>query len=279
MLLFAYDGTIHGDWVGHYAVRFASQDPERLLRVIHVDKGKRTAAELEEHLGRLSRFANVHSVKIQTEVVRGRRDVFTSLAEKGAEARDCILVCGARARPRARGLFSGTVSQRLLRNTRIPVLALRVVQPGLLGAPRNLLLPVAGHPRGMTLALPFLRLLAPDLTRIHILLVRPVGNYSFRQMALEGRELLRREGRSYCERIEQQLVQLLGLPKSQMDATVVVSDDPPREILVHANRTRSRLILMGASERSLAQRLWYGNPIEHVLQYSACDVAVYRGVP
>jgi nucleotide-binding universal stress UspA family protein len=279
MLLFAYDGTIHGDWVGHYAVRLASHDPERLLRVIHVDEGKRTDGELEEHLGRLSRFADVYSVKIQTEIVRGRREVFTSLAEKAAEARDCILMCGARSKPRARGLLSGTVSQRLLRDTRIPVVAMRVVQPGLLGAPRNLLLPVSGHPRGMALAMSFLGLFAPDLTRIHILLVKPVGSYWFRHMAMESRERLRGEGRMYCERVEQELTKSLGLEKSQLDATVVVSDDPPTEILVHANRTRSRLILMGASERSLAQRFWYGNPVEHVLRNSACDVAIYRGVP
>ena len=62
-----------------------------------------------------------------------------------------------------------------------------------------------------------------------------------------------------------------------MDANVVVSDDVPKEIVIHASRSKSRLIYLGASERNLTQRLWYGNPIEQVLREAPCDVAIYRG--
>ena len=40
----------------------------------------------------------------------------------------------------------------------------------------------------------------------------------------------------------------------------------------------SRLVCLGASERSLPQRLAYGNPIERILRDAPCDVAVYRSV-
>ena len=60
---------------------------------------------------------------------------------------------------------------------------------------------------------------------------------------------------------------------------VVVSDDPPKEILIMAARLGSELILMGASERGLPHRFLYGNPIEQVLRRTPCDVAVYRGLP
>ena len=33
VLVFAYDGTLNGDWVAHYAVRFARHTPERRLRL------------------------------------------------------------------------------------------------------------------------------------------------------------------------------------------------------------------------------------------------------
>lgn len=63
-----------------------------------------------------------------------------------------------------------------------------------------------------------------------------------------------------------------------MDAQAVLSDDISREILIAANKTKSRLIYMGASERKLAQRILYGNPIERVLRDATCDVAIYRGI-
>ena len=36
MLVFAYDGTLNGDWVAHYAVRFAANLRDRKLRLVHL---------------------------------------------------------------------------------------------------------------------------------------------------------------------------------------------------------------------------------------------------
>ena len=91
-------------------------------------------------------------------------------------------------------------------------------------------------------------------------------------------ERLRSPGQAYCERVEQEIVEQLGLGSKVMDAQVVVSDEIPREILIAANKTKSRLIYMGASERSLPQRFLYGSPIEQVLRDATCDVAIYRGI-
>jgi nucleotide-binding universal stress UspA family protein len=63
-----------------------------------------------------------------------------------------------------------------------------------------------------------------------------------------------------------------------IDAHVTVSDDVPKEIVIAANKTKSRLICLGASERNLSERFWFGNPIEQVLRNATCDVAIYRGL-
>jgi len=55
-----------------------------------------------------------------------------------------------------------------------------------------------------------------------------------------------------------------------------VSDDAPKEILLHAGKHGSRLICLAASKRTVPQRLVYGNPIELVLRDTPSDVAVYR---
>jgi nucleotide-binding universal stress UspA family protein len=151
------------------------------------------------------------------------------------------------------------------------------VQPGLLGLPRSFLLPVSGHPRGFRSGIPFLNLFAQDVTRIHILFVEQVARWRFRLLSHQAAERLARRGRAYLRRIEHEIGEQLRLGPSVTDVNVVVSDDVPKEIIIFANRVKSRLIYMGASERSLGERFFYGNPIEQVLRNTSCDVAIYRG--
>ena len=159
------------------------------------------------------------------------------------------------------------------------MLALRVVQPGLLGVPLDFLLPVSGHPRGLRLAIPFLKLFAPDIARVHLLMVKQPALISSRLLPHAVRELLRSSGQTYLQRLERELSDAIEMPPARLDATVVVSDDVAGEIIHHANRTKSRLIVFGASERSLAQRVFNRGPIEQVLRETPCDLAIYRGVP
>jgi nucleotide-binding universal stress UspA family protein len=65
------------------------------------------------------------------------------------------------------------------------------------------------------------------------------------------------------------------VPANRLDLAVVVSDDVPKEIVILANKMKSQLIFMGASERALGQRLVYGSPIEQVLRSAPCDVAIH----
>ena len=63
----------------------------------------------------------------------------------GGEHSYCI--CGARATSRGKGFLAGTISQGLLRKRKFNTLALRVVNPGQLGCPANVMFPLSGHPR------------------------------------------------------------------------------------------------------------------------------------
>jgi nucleotide-binding universal stress UspA family protein len=143
---------------------------------------------------------------------------------------------------------------------------------------RRLLLPVAERPGDFRSALPFLRLFGPQVSHLHIVSVTRIGRWRLHRMSHEATERSRSPGEPRCERFEQAIRERLGLGSKVMDAQVVVSDDVPKEILIAANKTKSRLIYMGASERNLTERLVYGNPIERVLRDATCDVAVYRGI-
>lgn len=276
-LVFAYDGSLNGDWVAHYAARFAAHDETRALRLVHVYSDAPEPG-VPERIARVAEECKVLGVTLEVVLVaQGGLDVaarLSSLVPPGA-----TLVAGTRARPRKLAFLAGTVSARLLEAGRFPVIAIRVVQPGVLGQPGRVLLPLAGRPRTAEHALPPLRLVGPDLHHLHVLLVREVSHLRFRLLGSEGAERHLARGRAFLGPIEEELRAALAPHRFELDSTVVVSDDAPKEILLAAARHRSRLICLGASERTLPQRVLYGNPIEQVLRATPADVAVYRGAP
>lgn len=278
MLFFAYDGSIHSDWVSHYAARLATVHPDNSLHLLHVQERHVSEGQLDEKLARIRAECQHLGIELHLHMKRLSGSVLRTILTTVERGADSYLVCGMRGRERKRGLLSGTVSERLLRFGHCNVLALRVVQPGLLGCPRRLLLPVSGHPRGFRSGLPFLRLFGPDIAQIHILFVRRVPRWQFRMLSSSAVDQLRQPGQAFCGRVEQEISEQLGLGTSIVDATAVVSDDVPKEIVIAANKTKSRLIYLGASERNLTERFLYGNPIEQVLRDATCDVAIYRGI-
>jgi len=271
MIVFAYDGSLNGDWVAHYAVRFAANAPDARLLLLHVRDGSVPDAELDARIARIHGEARIFGVSFAAEVLdrEGGRVADRLLAR---EPRAGALVCGTRARARHQALLAGTVSARLLAEARLPVVAIHVKQPGLLGQPGDVLLPLAGHPRGARQALPLLRLFGPDLRRLHVLSVNEAA--AWRHTAAGTARRLR-AGRAFVARVEREIEEALAPRRFEMDASVVVSADAATEIVHAAGRLRAQLVALGASERSLPARL-LRTPTERVLRDAPCDVAVYR---
>jgi nucleotide-binding universal stress UspA family protein len=273
MLVFAYDGSLNGDWVAHYAVRFAANTSARTLRLVHITDGSESS--IDERLARIADESKVLGVVLETELAPRRgANVADRLLEIVPER--ATLIAGIRARPRNRAFLGGTVSARLLETGRCSVIAMRVVHPGVLGQPGRVLLPIAGRPHEAALALPLLRLLGEDLRRLHVLFVREVSGLRFRSMSHESAGKLLTEGRALVAPIEDELRAGLASHRFELDSSVVVSDDAPKEILLCAGTHRSRLIGLGASRRTLPARMVFGNPIEQLLRDALSDVAVYR---
>lgn len=277
MLYFAYDGSLNADWVSHYAIRLASHSPERRLELLHVDEARLSRAKLDARLAAIEAECAALAVELGVAVQPRRGRVADAILRHVPAGRDSYLVCGTRVRQRNLAFLAGTVSEELLGHARFNVLAVRVVQPGLLGMPRRMLLPVSGHPHGLSRWLPVLRLFGPDIRRIHVLLVREVDRARFHRMRESAVQSLLTEGEQYVRRAERELSVGLGQADFHLDSSVSVSDDVPKEIVIQANKHKSRLVFMGASERSLSERLFYGNPIEQVLRNAPCDVGICRG--
>lgn len=274
----AYDGSINGDWIARYAVRLALHHPERALTLIRVEDHSLAPDQLEAGLARIAAECRAADVAFGTVLVPLARSVLAALVREVPAGRDTYLVCGARVRGARRGFLAGTISEGLLRQRRCNVLAVRVVQPGLLGAPRRLLLPLSGDAGDLRAGLPFLRLLAPDIREIHLLRVMTVGRFTYRHLDLVRANSLRQQGWQDLGRAEPELVAALGHEERTIDASVAVSDDWVREVVLCAGRHKSGLIYVEAPGRGLAGGFPHGDVLEQLLQRTPCDVAVYRGM-
>jgi hypothetical protein len=145
-------------------------------------------------------------------------------------------------------------------------------------SPGSVLLPLGVRPGSAANALLVLRLLGPDLHRLHVLFVREPPRFRPRILSREGSRGRLAEERALAARLEEALRTGLAPHRFELDSSVAVSDDAPREVLLHAARYRSRLICLEASDRSLPSRLLYRDPIERVLRDTPSDVAVYRSL-
>jgi nucleotide-binding universal stress UspA family protein len=277
-LAFAYDGSLNGDWVAHYAVRLATNALDRRLRLLHLREPTSPRPHLDERIARIAAECRRHDVTLDVDVHdAGSHDVSSRLA--ALVPPEAMLITGARARPRKLAFLAGTVSARLLASAPFGVVAIRVVHPGVLGQPGRVLLPLAMAPGAAAAALPLLALLGDDLHRLHVLNVREVSRLRFRFLSSGAAERMLDEGRAFATEAEATLRTGLAPHRFELDSSVVVSDDAAKEILIHASKDRSRLVCLGASARNVPERLVHGNPIEQVLRETVADVAVYRGAP
>jgi len=297
MIYLAYDGSINGDWIAGYAVTLAAHDPLHRLTVLHVATGEFPLEEVRAKIERIARRAEVAGVAVETALPPFGGDVFRDLIARiegdGGAPPGAIVVCGARANPRAhdstrpywgararaggRGYLAGTVSERLLGHRRFEVAAIRVVQPGLLGAPRRFLFPAAGDAQGLRAGMDLLARFAPAVDRVHLLHVVMVKRIAFRRLSETAAAKLRAKGWRYLETVEAELNARAGVGAERIGADAVVSDDWAHETIIAASRHKSQLILLEASRRHLAGGLFHGDPVEVVLREAPCDVAVYRG--
>lgn len=275
-IVLAHDGSINADWVCRYALRMAAALPGQRLQLVHILDGSVDRARIEARFAAIARECAQEGLHCEP-LVRGLHgDVVRSLLEVLPPGCEHLCLCGARVASRGRGFLAGTVSERLLRSGRCSVLAVRVVSPGLLGCPRTLLFPLAGHPRGFQSALPFLHLFVASVQRLHLLRVMLVHPLLLRSLPHnEARERLRL-GYAYLTRVADEIRSQAEAPPCHLERHVALAADWAGEVLVQAGKLGAQLILLGASERSLPHRVVYGNRLERILRDTACDVGIYR---
>jgi len=276
MVFLAYDGSLNGDWVARYAIHLAARTEGRSLTLLHVNDGSLPAELLDAKLTGIERLCRDQQVSPTLCRLALHDRVETSLLKVLPDGPGDLLVCGTRVRQRARGYLAGTVAQRLLAASHIPVLALRVVQPGLLGQPRSLLLPFGGHPRGCRDLAPLLAPLLPGFEVVHLLRAMTASLGRLLRLPEEERCRLRQTGQHYLHHVHAEIDLLAGDPAPRIDEHLVICDDWVNEILMLASRLRVQLMIIGATNQPRWRRLLRPAGIERLLAATPCDVGIYR---
>lgn len=273
----AYDGSVNGDWISRYAIRFAANHPERKLTVLYVEDVSIRAPALDEKLANIEAAAASAGIEVEPQIIPMRQGVAGGLLDRMPAGRDHVLVCGARARGGRQGILGGTISKRLLTRHRCTVVAIRVVQPGHLGVARRVLLPLSGSAMGVAPALPVLNLLAPDVRRLRLLRVMELGRFHYRRLDSAEAGRLQREGRAFLQAHAGAIAAETPIERATIDIGARVSDDWVNEVIIDTGQQHADLVCIEAPKESLSDRLLFGDPLERVLRDAPCDVAVYRG--
>jgi nucleotide-binding universal stress UspA family protein len=278
MIYFAYDGSLNGDWVSRYAIRFASHTEERKLILVHIRDQSVSAEVLEEKIDRINRECGDFGIRLSSDIRPVEKNVTDSLLNAIPAGPDSVVVCGTRIHSPKKAYLAGTISENLLRRGRFPVLALRVVQPGLLGNPRDLLVALAGHPRGFAAAWTFFQFFLRDVEKVHLLRVMPVSLFRFPYLSLKKTRSLRRDGARYLSQVAEEIYSARGAFEFHLDTHIVVAEDWVGEILTQASKLKSRFLLLGATEQPWLRRLVRRGQLERLLGQVPCDAGIYRGL-
>lgn len=272
----AYDGSVNAHWVARYAIHLAAATQSKTLRIVHVRDRRISDSLLERKLAHVLADCEQQSVEATVHDVRAQRGIAAGLLEAVPAGPATLLLCGTRAEARRRRLLGGTVSEALLRNARCSVLALRVVLPGLLGAPRRILMPVAGNTGEGHAAGTVLRLFAPTLETLQLLHV--VATRDTRARAASRAELAawRSRGGAALTRVEDELLAVLGRPNIHVDACVRIADDWTGPSIIAAGQHACGLILCGASPRLFGGRGAELRRMERLLAGAPSDVGILR---
>lgn len=273
-IYFAYDMSLHGDWVSRYAIRLSLRLKKELkLVTVSGPEDKITRDGWTEKTDRIRFESEKSNVGFSAELVHSAKPVADVLRAIVSENPENILVCGTRPHNNRKGIFTGSISEKLSGQDLFSVISFRVVNPGILGNPMDLLLPVLNKFFTDRDIISIARKFTGENKKLHLLHVISMHPFSYRRLTHLEMESKRIIGKNLIEDlVEKFRNEKIGIS----DYHSSVTSSAFREIHVQANRTKSRLILLPFFKQNPVSRLIYGNKMEQILRSVSCDVAICK---
>jgi len=237
--------------------------------------------ERERAFAELGQF--VHKAResgITTEVVLEDGDPVPVILEFTKKLPADLIVLGSHGRSGVDRLLLGSVTEKLLRKSTVPVLtvprALTASLPASEPPFKKILCPVDFSPPSLR-ALEFAFSLAEEadarLTLMNVLEWGPDSDLPDNMRAVVGeyRKIQEKEARERLQKLVPENARQFCDPE-----VVVVSGRPSREILDFASAHAVQLIVMGVHGRGALNLIVYGSQTQHVVREAACPVLTIR---
>lgn len=231
---------------------------------------QRVAGEAEAALAELaSRLKAQHGCEIDTRLGQGAAlEGITALAEELAAD---LLVLGARGAHFVREFLLGSTTERVLRKTRRPVLA---VKQRPLGPYRRVLVPVDFSSHSRQAVLTAHRFLPQaDLILLHAFEVDIESTLRFASVDEEKIHHYRLRAREEALAAMARFADELPIPPARLSRQVL-HGAPTLRIVEQEQALDADLIVMGKRGQSTLEELLLGSVTKHVLAYSSSDVLI-----
>ena len=121
-------------------------------------------------------------------------------------------------------------------------------------------------------------MLSPCLKKLILLRVMTFNPLLFRYLSVARAKNALQQGMAYMRDVLEEIEDIPMNTSFMIDDHVLISDDWSKEILIQAGKVHAGLILLGASDKFLQSRFYYGNRIEQILRRTPCDVGIYRRI-
>lgn len=230
----------------------------------------RVAKEADDALAELAaRLVKQHACAVDTRLSQG--SPLNAIADLAEELQADLLVMGARGAHFVREFMLGSTTERVLRKTRRPLLAVKH-RPR--GAYRRVLVPVDFSPYSKAAVETSHRWL-PDaeIVLLHAFEVELESTLRFASIDDEQIHHYRAIARQEAIESMSSFAASLAVPAARLSRSVVHGPATLR-ILEHEHSLDTDLIVMGKHGQSPLEEMLLGSVTKHVLAYSSSDVLV-----
>ena len=246
-----------------------------------------THDDRDQLLAEMKRFVETESAPgIPMDAIIREGDAVSEILSQATEMQAALLVLGTHGRSGFERLLFGSVTEKVLRKARCPVLSVPRRHPDAVPAIpvlfKQLLCPVDFSDCSMealTYGLSLAQEADAHLTVLHVMADElAVTPDVYRAIIVNDRESLddfrRRQEDDARQRLKEAVPTTAG-PYCELE-TMVSTGKPSREILRIAAEQRTDLIVIGVQGRGTANLLFFGSTTNQVVREAACPVLTVR---
>ncbi|MBI1246231.1 hypothetical protein GC197_00115 [bacterium] len=275
---FAYDGSVAGDWVAHYAVRMASSQVTPRLTVLYVEPNRGSHVELvQDKVKRIAYECQQADVEFEFRIEKIHRSISETILDLVPPGMDSLVVVGPRHLQRRSCFLKGSVAEQLLLSGHCHVIYFQVNTPELPGSPEAIVLPLIAEPDELV-PLPTISYFTPSLRQLNVLLLERHPARTLSNWFGASTELHKHDWEAKAHEIETELSLLSRLDPHDIDVIHFETAHPARNILLAASRMNSQLILMDHSWITHGRCMGQPDVVDEVLHDATCDVAISRTI-